>query len=63
MWFDYMLWMSRSYNIIQCLTEWLVWFDETEGKRGLTLGVMLHSIQRLLHFVAHSMCLTCFRYY
>ena len=23
-----------------CLIEWLVWFDETEGKRGLTLGVM-----------------------
>ena len=63
MWFDYVLWMSRSYNIIQCLTEWLVGFDETEGKRGLTLGVMLHSMQRLLHFVAHSMCLTCFRYY
>ena len=20
--------------------QWLLWFDETEGKRGLTLGVM-----------------------
>ena len=34
-----------------CLIEWLVWFDETEGKRGLTLGVMFHCMQRLVHFV------------
>ena len=44
MWFDCVLWMS--------LTEWLVWFDETKGKRGLTLAVMFHSMQRLVHFVA-----------
>ena len=35
-----------------CLIEWLVWFDETEGKRELTLGVMFQSMQRLLDFVA-----------
>ena len=35
-----------------CLIEWLVWFDETEGKRGLILGVMFHSMQRLVHFIA-----------
>ena len=34
-----------------CVCEWLVLFDQTEGKRGLTLGVMFHSMQRLLHFV------------
>ena len=45
MWFDCVLWMYL-------FTEWLVWFDETEGKRGLTLGVMFHSMQRLVHFVA-----------
>ena len=32
--------------------EWLVWFDEIEGKRGLTLGVMFYSMQHLVHFVA-----------
>ena len=51
MWFDCVLWMSRSYNIIQCLIEWLVWFDEIEGKRRLTLGVLFHSMQRPVHFV------------
>ena len=38
------------------LIEWLAWFDEIEGKRGLTLGVMLHSMQCLVHII----CLTCF---
>ena len=28
-------------------------FDEIKGKRGLTLGVMFHSMQRLVHFVAY----------
>ena len=35
-----------------CLIEWLVWFDEIKGKRGLILGVMFHSMQRLVHFAA-----------
>ena len=35
-----------------CLIEWLAWFDEIKGKRGLTLGVTFHSMQRLVHFVA-----------
>ena len=35
-----------------CLIEWLVWFDEIKGKCGLTLCVMFHSMQRLVHFVA-----------
>ena len=35
-----------------CLIEWLVWFDEIKGKRALNLGVMFHSMQRLVHFVA-----------
>ena len=35
-----------------CLIEWLVWFDEIKGKRGLTLSVMFHSTQCLVHFVA-----------
>ena len=45
MWFD-------CVCVCPCLTEWLVWFDETEGKQGLTLGVMFHSMQRLVQFVA-----------
>ena len=39
MWFDCVLWMSF------CLIEWLVWFDETEGKRGLTgCDVSFHAV-------------------
>ena len=44
-WFDCVLWVS-------CLIKWLVWFDEIKGKRGLTSGVMFHSMQRLVYFVA-----------
>ena len=32
-------------QVYYCFTEWLVWFDETEGKLGLTLGVMFRSMQ------------------
>ena len=32
MWFDGVVCMSSRYAV--------VWFDEAEGKRGLTLGVM-----------------------
>ena len=45
MWFDYVCGCP-------CLIGWLIWFDEIKGKRGLTLGVMFHSMQRLVHFVA-----------
>ena len=34
------------------MIEWLVFVDEIEGKQGLVLDVMLHSMQRLAHFVA-----------
>ena len=43
MWFDCVLWMSLRYNII-FLIVYLVFVDEIEGKHGLTLGVMFHSI-------------------
>ena len=50
MWFDCVLWMLRRYNILFGSMAGMV--DETEGKRGLTLDVMFHSMQRLVHFVA-----------
>ena len=35
-----------------CLIEWLIRFDEIKGKRGLTLGVVFHSMHCLVHCVA-----------
>ena len=53
---DFFFYESKCTLIVSCgcpcLIEWLVWFGETKGKRGLTLGVMFHSMQRLVHFVA-----------
>ena len=34
------------------LIEWLVVVDEIARKRGLTLGMMFHSMQHFVHFVA-----------
>ena len=46
-----MLFRLCAVDVRLCLIEWLVWFDEIKGKRGLTLGVMFHSMQRLVYFV------------
>ena len=48
--FDCVLCMPRK--VYHCLIEWLVVVDEIEGKRGLTLGMMFHSMQHLVHFAA-----------
>ena len=57
-WFDCVLWMLCVLYVLvyHSLIEWLVFVNETEGKRGLTfeltLGVIFHSMQRSVHFVA-----------